>query len=96
MPGLWIVNLDETDVDTYDRYKAHSGDAVARHGGRFLARNGRFAQKEGRAYARNVVVEFETYEAALAAYESEEYQSILPDALAGADRQFVIVETDGE
>ncbi len=94
MPALWLVNLDETDKEAYDRYRSHSGDAVLKHGGRFLARNGRSMQKEGRAFSRNVVVRFETYEQAVAAYESDEYQSILSHALDGAERQFVIVETD--
>ena len=46
----------------------------SKFGGRFLVRGGRFEAVDGASRQRNVVIEFPTYEAALACWNSPEYQ----------------------
>jgi uncharacterized protein (DUF1330 family) len=48
--------------------------AFVAFGGRFLARGGRSEAMEGRPPQRSVVIEFDSYEQALACYRSDLYQ----------------------
>ena len=52
-------------------------EVVKKFNGKFIVRGGRQETKEGDEYSRNVVVEFPSYEIAISAYESEEYQQAL-------------------
>lgn len=72
--GYWVVNVDTSDPEAYKHYQAFSGPYVSAAGGRFLTRAGRRVVKEGDMRARTVVIEFPSFEAAVAAYEAEEYQ----------------------
>jgi uncharacterized protein (DUF1330 family) len=92
MPAYWISNVTVTDAEAYGRYAALAGEAIAAHGGRFLARSGRYVQLEGRDRARNVLAEFPSLEAAEACYRSAEYQAALAHAKGAAERDLVIVE----
>jgi uncharacterized protein (DUF1330 family) len=46
---------------------------IASRGGKFLTRTGKVVVKEGTARTRTIVIEFDSFEAALAAYEDDEY-----------------------
>lgn len=94
MAGLWIAHVDVTDEEKYGRYVAGATDAIAAHGGTFIARGGRYEQMEGQDHARNVVVRFETFEAAVACYHSEEYQAIVGLGIEGSNRSVMVVEAD--
>ena len=94
MPALWIANVDVTDPNAYARYAELAGPAIAKHGGHFIARAGRYTQLEGRDYPRNVVARFPSVEAAETCYNSPEYQEALSHAKDAAERQLVIVETN--
>jgi uncharacterized protein (DUF1330 family) len=61
-------------------------------GGRFLVRGGTREVTEGKFRSRTVVLEFPSYEAAVACYRSPDYQAAkkLRDGRSEAD--FVIVE----
>jgi len=72
--GYWIARVDVTDAEAYKDYVAANGVAFAKFGGRFLVRGGRFETADGASRQRNVVIEFPTYEAALACWRSPEYQ----------------------
>ena len=93
MPALWIANVIVTDADAYGRYAERAGPAIAKHGGAFIARAGRYVQLEGTDHPRNVVAKFPSVEAAEACYNSPEYQDALSHAKGAATRQLVIVET---
>ncbi|NBT32296.1 MAG: DUF1330 domain-containing protein, partial [Rhodobacteraceae bacterium] len=54
MPALWIAHVTVTDADAYGRYAALAGPAIAKHGGTFIARGGRYVQLEGKDRPRNV------------------------------------------
>ena len=72
--GYWIARVDVTNPDAYRDYVAANGVAFAKFGGRFLVRGGKFETMEGTSRQRNVVIEFPSYEAALACWTSPEYK----------------------
>jgi len=92
MPAYWIANVEVTDAARYGEYARLAGPAIEAHGGRFLARAGRYKQLEGRDRARNVVVVFPTLEAAEACYRSDAYEAALRHARGASVRDLVIVE----
>jgi uncharacterized protein (DUF1330 family) len=55
---MWIVHVDVTDDDRYADYIKGSTEVAAKYGGEFIARGGKFEQKDGTAYARNVLVRY--------------------------------------
>ncbi|WP_224814686.1 DUF1330 domain-containing protein [Hasllibacter sp. MH4015] len=93
MPGAyWIAHVTVTDEDAYGKYAALATQAIAAHGGTFLARGGRAIQKEGRAHPRNVVAFFPSLDAANECYESATYQEALSHAKDASERDLVLVE----
>ena len=72
--GYWIAHVDVTDAEGYKQYVALNAKAFAKYGAKFLVRGGTFALKHGKARARHVVIEFASYETALACYDSPEYR----------------------
>ena len=93
MPALWIAHVTVTDADAYGKYAELAGPAIAKHGGHFIARGGRFVQLEGQERPRNVVAKFPSLEAAEACYNSPEYQTALNHARGASERELMIVET---
>lgn len=71
--GYWIGRVDVTDLEAYKNYVAANAEPFKAFGARFLVRGGEFECMEGAARARNVVIEFDSYEQALACYRSEGY-----------------------
>lgn len=94
MAGLWIAHIDVTDEEAYGRYVAGATEAIAAHGGHFVARGGRYQQMEGADHPRNVVVRFDSFDDAVACYESELYQAIVGTAIEASNRSVVVVEAD--
>jgi uncharacterized protein (DUF1330 family) len=72
--GYWIGRVDVSDEDGYRPYAAANPAIFRKYGGRFVVRAGKFECVEGQSRSRNVVIEFPSYEAALACYRSPEYQ----------------------
>lgn len=74
MPAYVVFEIEVSDPERYERYKALAGPAVAAAGGRYLARGGRTAPLEGAAPpGRSVVIEFADLDAALAWYHGPAY-----------------------
>lgn len=90
--GYVISRVDIKDPEAYARYAAAATKAIAAHGGRALARGGRHEALEGHARARNVVLEFDSYDAARAYYHSAEYQAARALRDGAADMEMVLVE----
>lgn len=90
--GYWIGRVDVTDPEAYQRYVAANGAAFARYGARFLVRGGRFEAVEGEARARNVVIEFPSYEAALACYHSPEYRAAMKHREGAGVADIIVIE----
>jgi len=94
MPALWIAHVTVTDPEAYGKYAELAGPAIALHGGKFMARGGRYVQLEGQERSRNVVARFPSVEAAVDCYHSPEYQQALSHAKGASQRELMVVETD--
>lgn len=92
MGALWIAHVTVTDEDTYAKYAAIATQAITAHGGEFLARGGRYAVLEGKDRPRNVVARFPSLDAAVACYNSPQYQEALQFAKAASERDLMVVE----
>ena len=90
--ALWIAHVHVTDPEAYGRYAKGATEAIAAHGGVFLARGGRYVQLEGNDRSRNVVARFPSLAAAEACYRSDAYQAALAHAKGAAVRDLVVVE----
>lgn len=73
--GYWIVRVDVSDPEQHAKYSAANVAAYAQFGGRVLVRSADFEVMEGESRARNVVLEFPSYEDAVACYRSDIYQA---------------------
>jgi uncharacterized protein (DUF1330 family) len=65
---------------------------MAEYGGKPLARGGRGEALEGKARSRNVVLEFESYDAAQRYFHSEQYQAARALREGAAEIEMVLVE----
>jgi len=92
--GYWVVAYRSiSDESALKAYAALAVPAVQSFGGRFLTNSkSRIQAHEAGLQLRTVVVEFDGYDAALAAYESEPYQKALQALGSGAERDCRIVE----
>ena len=90
--GYWIAHGIVHDTAQYDKYRQANGPVFAEYGARFLVRGGDQQVVEGKAKPRTVVIEFPSYEAAKACYESDGYKAAkaLREAVSASD--LVIVE----
>lgn len=91
--GYWIGHVDVTDPEGYKAYMTADMEPFGKFGGRFLIRGGAHEVVEGKARSRTVVLEFPSYDTALACYRSPDYQAAkkLRDGRCEAD--FLIVES---
>lgn len=75
--GYWMGMVDVRDQDGYAKYIALNKAAFDKYGARFVVRAGRCEVMEGAPANRMAVIEFDSYETALACYNSPEYQAAL-------------------
>jgi len=95
MPALWISHVTVSNDEGNAAYGKLAGPAILKHGGVFLARGGRYRQLEGKEHLRQVVIRFESLEAAQACYDSPDYQAALKAGEGAFERDLVLVEIDG-
>ena len=75
--GYWIAHVDVTDAVAYKEYVRLNGIAFAKYEAKFLVRGGISEMRAGDLHPRHVVLEFPSYAAAKACYDSPEYQEAL-------------------
>ncbi|MBV9044229.1 MAG: DUF1330 domain-containing protein [Alphaproteobacteria bacterium] len=90
--GYWIARIDVRDPEQYKKYVEGTAEPFRKYGAKFLARGGRSEGLEGKARARNVVIEFESFERAVECFRSPEYQAARAHRLPASDGEIVIVE----
>ncbi|MFI8392188.1 DUF1330 domain-containing protein [Streptomyces sp. NPDC085540] len=91
--GYWVsVYPVISDPEKLTAYNKLAGPAVQAGGGRLLSRDGRVVAHEAGITQRVVLIEFDSFEQAVAAYESEAYQKALVALPDGFGRDFRIVE----
>lgn len=90
--GFWVVRVSVKDGDAYPGYLEAARPAFEKYGARFHVRGGRCVALEGTARERNVVVEFDNFDTAMACYKSPEYTAAKAIRQASAEADFLIVE----
>ncbi|MVA26777.1 DUF1330 domain-containing protein [Agrobacterium vitis] len=90
--GYWIARVDVRDAERYKDYVSTAKPAFERFGAVFLARGGKTDAVEGQSRARNVVIEFPSFQAAYDCYHSPEYQAAVQIRQEVADGEIVLVE----
>ena len=92
MKAYWIAHVTVTDPDPYKLYAEAAPNAFKKYDAKILARGGRFEQLEGQGKARNVVIEFASYDDAVACYNSAEYQAARAHRIDAGIADIMIVE----
>ncbi len=90
--GYIVARVTVMDPVAYAEYAKGAGEAMKIYGARPLARGGRFEALEGEARARNVIIEFDSFDAARAYFHSPEYQAARQHRDGKAIGEFVLVE----
>lgn len=91
--GYWVVAYRSiSDADKLAAYGKIASVAIVESGGRFLARGGQVTPHEAGLQERTVLVEFPSYEAAVAAYHSDAYKRALEALDGAAERDLRITE----
>jgi len=93
MPKGYIIgHITVNDPDAYREYIEKDTPILAGLGGSFIVRGGQAEVPEGRTESRHVVIEFPSYEAALAAYNDPGYQEVADIRRRTATSTIVVVE----
>ena len=91
--AYWINTFRSvSDPQKVEAYIALAGPAMRSSGGRFLARGNPARAFESGVLERTIVIEFDSVEQAVAAYESPAYQEALRALGDGAVRDLRIIE----
>lgn len=91
--GYWVsVYRTISDREKFAAYVALAGPAVADAGGQVLTRGSRVLAYDAGIAEFTVVIEFDSFEQAVAARASRAYQEALVALADGVERDFRIVE----
>jgi len=100
--GYWIAHLTITNPEEQQKYVAAGKIAFDKYGGKYIVRGGpvppgfpnasRCEIMQGTFKDRHVVIEFSSYEQALACYRSEEYQAAIKFRDKGCVNDILVVE----
>jgi len=76
MPAYWIARAKINDPAAYKRYTDLVPGIIAKHGGKVMARGGRFQIMEGpQKFGRFVLIEFPSFAAGVGCFQSPEYDA---------------------
>ena len=93
MAAYVIVQVNVTNLEQYESYKALAAAAVQKHGGKYIVRGGAATDLEGsRPYPRIVVLEFPNAAQAKAWYASLEYQKAKKSREGAGTGVFTVIE----
>jgi uncharacterized protein (DUF1330 family) len=94
LPKAYWVNTFRSVSDPHKlaEYVKLAGPVMGRSGGRFLARGQPAKVYEAGVTERTIVIEFDSVEQAIAAYESPDYQEAVRVLGDGAERDIRIIE----
>jgi uncharacterized protein (DUF1330 family) len=85
MPAYWMGRVKVDNPEEYKKYADQVPAILAEYGGKFLARGGRFQIMEGpEKFHRFVVIEFPTFDQAIACFNSDEYKKAAAFRRGGA------------
>ena len=94
MPAYFVAvrTAPVKDQERFNRYMTNSRAAMAGHEFKPLAVYGRLRSVDGPATDGVVILEFPTFEAAEAWYDSPEYQAAVVDRLGSSEYRSFIVQ----
>ena len=94
MPKGYMISAyhSVSDPEKLAAYAKLAGPAITAGGGRFLARGAAARAMEAGLLQRTVIIEFDTFEQALAIYDDAAYQEAVRALDGGAERDMRIVE----
>jgi uncharacterized protein (DUF1330 family) len=96
MPAYWVARSKINDPVEYKKYTDLVPAILAKYGGKVLARGGRHQIMEGpQKFHRFVVVEFPTFEQAVACFTSEEYDEAAAYRRSGGAGEVETIIVDG-
>ena len=90
--GYWVARVDVSNDEGYKPYAAANLAIFKKFGGRYVVRGGKFDAIEGQSRSRNVVIEFDSYDAAMACYNSPEYQANIKVRQPHSTADLIIIE----
>ncbi|WP_328458106.1 DUF1330 domain-containing protein [Amycolatopsis sp. NBC_00438] len=91
--GYWVsVYRTISDPEKLAAYNKLAGPAVRAAGGRTFVRDGRVVAHDAGVAERTILIEFDSFEQAVAARASAAYQEALAALDDGVERDFRIVE----
>ena len=97
MPAYWVARSKINDPAEYKKYTDLVPGIIAKHGGKVLARGGRYEILEGpHKFHRFVVIEFPTFEAGVACFKSDEYNAAATFRRSGAGEVETIMVDAGD
>ena len=93
MAGYWVVRGAEIrDADAMMAYGKLWPPIAKQFGAEIIAGKGQIDTREGKSYARQLIVRFESFEQAQACYDSAEYAPAQKLAQRAYDRELAILE----
>lgn len=90
--GYIVAHVTVRNPEAYKEYIERDTPILKALGGTFVIRGGQTQVMEGESLERHVVIEFPSYEAALAAYNDPEYQEVAEIRRRNADSVIIVVE----
>jgi uncharacterized protein (DUF1330 family) len=97
MPAYWVARSKINDPVQYKKYTDPLRPIFDKYGGKVLARGGRFQIMEGpEKFHRFVVIEFATFEQAVACFNSPEYQAAAAHRRGGAGEVENVIVDGGD
>jgi uncharacterized protein (DUF1330 family) len=97
MPAYWVARSRINDPIEYKKYTDRVPGIIAKHGGKVLARGGKYQVMEGpEKFHRFVVIEFPTFEQGVACFTSKEYDEAAAFRRGGAGEVETIIVEGGE
>ncbi len=93
MPAYLIANIDVTDPQGFEAYRARVPAVIAQYGGNYAVRGGAVTAVEGTSpFKRLVVLEFATMDALKAFYHSPEYAPLIALRQGASTGDVVLVD----
>jgi uncharacterized protein (DUF1330 family) len=97
MPAYWVARAKINDPAEYKEYTDRVPAILARHGGKVLARGGRYQIMEGPdKFHRFIVVEFPSLEHGVACFSSDDYKEAAAFRRAGAGEVEIVMVDGGD
>lgn len=92
-PAYILVQVDVHDAEKFDKYRGQVPPTIAKYGGEYMVRGGRWEKLEGDdPLPRIVMLKFPSYEQALAWYHSEEYAGPKALRMSASTANAIVVE----